>query len=71
MTSSHPPPVIFHQRAGETHSLSRQDAKQTHAPGPTPKRKGDNTMTLFLTDYLGEEMKPWQNAESGETAASA
>ena len=24
----------------------------------------------FLTDYLGEEMAPWQNAENTATAAS-
>ena len=24
----------------------------------------------FLTDYLGEEMEPWQNAENAATAAS-
>lgn len=33
------------ERARETHSPSRQDAKRTHAPGPHNK-KGDKTMSV-------------------------
>ena len=42
----------------------------THTTGDMQKRAAD-IVGGFLIDYLGEEMKPWQNAESGETAASA
>ena len=42
----------------------------THTTGDMQKRAADIVGGL-LTDYLGEEMKPWQSAESGETAASA
>ena len=42
----------------------------THTTGDMQKRAAD-IVGGFLTDYLGEEMKPWQSAESGETAASA
>ena len=42
----------------------------THTTGDMQRRAAD-IVGGFLTDYLGEEMKPWQNAESGETAASA
>ena len=42
----------------------------THTTGDMQKRAAD-IVGDFLTDYLGEEMKPWQNAENGETAASA
>ena len=42
----------------------------THTTGDMQKRAAD-IVGDFLTDYLGEEMKPWQNAESAGTAASA
>ena len=42
----------------------------THTTGDMQKRAAD-IVGGFLTDYLGEEMKPWQNAESAGTAASA
>ena len=42
----------------------------THTTGDMQRRAAD-IVGGFLTDYLGEEMKPWQNAENGETAASA
>ena len=35
----------------------------THTTGDMQKRAAD-IIGGFLTDYLGEEMKPWQNAES-------
>jgi integrase len=41
----------------------------THTTGDMQKRAAD-IVGGFLTDYLGEEMKPWQSAESVETAAS-
>ena len=39
----------------------------THTTGDMQKRAAD-IVGGFLTDYLGEEMKPWQNAENGATA---
>lgn len=33
-------------------------------------RKAAEIVGGFLTDYLGEEMAPWQSAENAETAAS-
>ena len=39
----------------------------THTTGDMQKRAAD-IVGGFLTDYLGEEMKPWQNAENGVTA---
>ena len=42
----------------------------THTTGDMQRRAAD-IVGGFLTAYLGKEMKPWQNAESGETAASA
>jgi len=42
----------------------------THTTGDMQKRAAD-IVGGFLTAYLGEEMKPWQNAESAGTAASA
>ena len=42
----------------------------THTTGDMQKRAAD-IVGGFLTGYLGEEMTPWQSAESGETAASA
>ena len=33
-------------------------------------RKAAEIVGSFLTDYLGEEMAPWQNAETAVTAAS-
>ena len=41
----------------------------THTTGDMQKRAAD-IVGGFLTDYLGEEMKPWQNVESAGTAAS-
>ena len=41
----------------------------THTTGDMQKRAAD-IVGGFLTDYLGEEMKPWRNAESAGTAAS-
>ena len=42
----------------------------THTTGDMQRRAAD-IVGGFLTAYLGEEIKPWQNAENGETAASA
>ncbi len=39
----------------------------THTTGDMQKRAAD-IVGSFLTDYLGEEMKPWQNAENAATA---
>ena len=39
----------------------------THTTGDMQKRAAD-IVGGFLTNYLGEEMKPWQNAESVATA---
>ena len=41
----------------------------THTTGDMQKRAAD-VVGGFLTDYLGEEMKPWQSAESGAKEAS-
>ena len=41
----------------------------THTTGDMQKRAAD-IVGGFLTDYLGEEMAPWQNGENAETAAS-
>lgn len=42
----------------------------THTTGDMQKRAAE-IVGGFLTDYLGEEMAPWQNAENTATAASA
>ena len=42
----------------------------THTTSDMQKRAAD-VVGGFLTDYLGKEMKPWQNAENGATAESA
>ena len=39
----------------------------THTTGDMQKRAAD-IIGGFLTDYLGEEMKPWQSAENAATA---
>ena len=39
----------------------------THTTGDMQKRAAD-ILGDFLTDYLGEELKPWQNAENAATA---
>ena len=39
----------------------------THITGDMQKRAAD-IVGGFLTDYLGEELKPWQNAENAATA---
>ena len=41
----------------------------THTTGDMQKRAAE-IVGGFLTDYLGEEMAPWQNAEDAATAAS-
>ena len=41
----------------------------THTTGDMQKRAAE-IVGGFLTDYLGEEMAPWQNAENTATAAS-
>lgn len=41
----------------------------THTTGDMQKRAAD-IVGGFLTDYLGEEMKPWQSAENGAKEAS-
>lgn len=41
----------------------------THTTGEMQKRAAD-IVGSFLTDYLGEEMAPWQNEEDVATAAS-
>ncbi len=42
----------------------------THTTGDMQKRASE-IVGSFLTDYLGEEMKPWQSAENAAMAASA
>ena len=42
----------------------------THTTNDMHRRAAD-IVGGFLTDYLGEEMKPWQNAENGVREASA
>ena len=42
----------------------------THTTGDMQRRAAE-IVGGFLTDYLGEEMAPWQNAENTATAASA
>ena len=42
----------------------------THTTGDMQKRAAE-IVGGFLTDYLGEEMKPWQTVENEETGASA
>ena len=39
----------------------------THTTGDMQKRAAD-IVSGFLTDYLGEELRPWQNAENAATA---
>lgn len=51
---------------GHTKASSTLDA-YTHTTGDMQKRAAD-IVGGFLTDYLGEEMTPWQNAESAATA---
>ena len=41
----------------------------THTTGDMQKRAAE-IVDGFLTDYLGEEMAPWQSAENAGTAAS-
>ena len=41
----------------------------THTTGDMHRRAAD-IVGGFLADYLGEEMKPWQNAENGAREAS-
>ena len=41
----------------------------THTTSDMHRRAAD-IVGSFLTDYLGEEMKPWQNAENGAREAS-
>jgi len=41
----------------------------THTTGDMQKRAAD-IVGSFLTDYLGEEMKPWQSGENAATAES-
>ncbi len=41
----------------------------THTTGDMQKRAAD-IVGGFLTDYLGEEMAPWQNAENAGAAVS-
>ena len=41
----------------------------THTTGDMQKRAAE-IVGGFLTDYLGEEMAPWQSAEDAATAAS-
>ena len=40
----------------------------THTTGDLQKRAAE-IIGGFLTDYLGEEMAPWQNAENGAVAS--
>ena len=42
----------------------------THTTGDMQRRAAE-IVGGFLTDYLGEEMKPWQGAENAATAVSA
>ena len=42
----------------------------THTTGDMQKRAAE-IVGGFLTDYLGEEMKPWQSSESTAVAPSA
>ena len=54
---------------GHTRSAFTLDT-YTHTTGDMQKRAAE-IVGGFLTDYLGEEMAPWQNAENTATAASA
>ena len=52
------------QNAGERFGI--------HAAGQRVSGEGvPEIVGGFLTDYLGEEMAPWQNAENTATAVSA
>ena len=42
----------------------------THTTGDMQKRAAE-IVDGFLTDYLGEEMKPWQSSESMAAEVSA
>ena len=42
----------------------------THTTGDMQRRAAE-IVGGFLTDYLGEEMKPWQGAKNAATAVSA
>ena len=48
----------------------KSEVPYTHTTGDMQKRAAE-IVGGFLTDYLGEEMKPWQSSESMAAEASA
>ena len=56
--------ILGHSRASFTLDT------YTHVTGDMQKRASE-VVGDFLTELLGEELKPWQNAENGAAAASA
>ena len=61
-----PPKVVRQPILGHTKASFTLDT-YTHTTGDMQKRAAD-IVGSFLTDYLGEEMKPWQSAENAATA---
>lgn len=56
--------ILGHSNAGFTLDTYTHTTTDMH-------RKATEIVGGFLTDYLGEEMKPWQNSESVAQAVSA
>lgn len=56
--------ILGHSRASFTLDT------YTHVTGDMQKRASE-VVGDFLTELLGEELKPWQNAENGAAAVSA
>ena len=54
--------ILGHTKASFTVDTYTHTTTQMH-------RKAAEIVGGFLTDYLGEEMAPWQNAENVATAA--
>ena len=55
--------ILGHTKASFTVDTYTHTTTQMH-------QKAAEIVGGFLTDYLGEEMAPWQNAENVATAAS-
>ena len=55
--------ILGHTKASFTVDIYTHTTNNMH-------RKAAEIVGGFLTDYLGEEMAPWQSAENAETAAS-
>lgn len=58
--------AVVYQWVAEPHNFP---SIKTHTTGDMQRRAAE-IVGGFLTDYLGEEMAPWQNAENTATAAS-